>query len=127
MTIAPKADGFAVQGTAGASALHLLQESLDLNTKALACEGRWSEGTLALDLNLNEARWNTIDLTKAEVAATFADETLSWSLRGLDSLNVPLLDARGRVEVESGHATAQKTVRIRGVELDSVTKVLVAR
>ena len=99
VTIAPKADGFAVQGTAGASALHLLQESLDLNTKALACEGRWSEGTLALDLSLNKARWNTIDLTKAEVAATFADETLSWSLRGLDSLNVPLLDARGRTSL----------------------------
>ena len=47
--------------------------------------------------------------------------------RGVERLLEELLDARGRVEVESGHATAKKTVRIRGVELDSVTKVLVAR
>ena len=44
----------------------------------------------------------------------------------LERLLEELLDARGRVEVESGHGSAQKTVRIKGGETDSVRKALVA-
>ena len=55
--------------------------------------------TLALDLNLDRARWKSIDLAKAEVAATWTDQTSRWSLQGLDSADVALLEARGNTSL----------------------------
>ena len=46
--------------------------------------------------------------------------------RGVERLLEELLDARGRVEVESGHGSAKKTVRIKGAEIDPVRKALIA-
>lgn len=99
VAVVPGSDHAAFQSSAGTDALQLLEASLGLQAEALSFQAQWSEGTLALDLNLDRARWNSVDLAKAEVAATWADQTVTWSLRGSDSTHVALLDARGNTSL----------------------------
>ena len=93
--VVPGSDDVTFQSSAGTDALQWLEAKFGLQSEALSCHAQWSKGTLALDLNLDRARWNSVDLAKAEVAATWADQNVMWSLRGSDSADVALLDARG--------------------------------
>ena len=86
------------QSSAGTDALQWLEAIFGLQSEALSCHAQWSKGTLALDLNLDRARWNSVDLAKAEVAATWADQNVMWSLRGSDSAD-GLLTMRGTLAV----------------------------
>ena len=95
VTLVPSSDGFDVQGSAGTEGLRLLDTSLGLSAAALSCEAQWLEGTLALDLNLDRARWKSIDLAKAEVTTTWDNQRLRWAVQGLDSTQTSLLEARG--------------------------------
>ncbi|MGB1943727.1 MAG: hypothetical protein ACPHSC_07530, partial [Flavobacteriales bacterium] len=95
VTLVPNSNGLGIQGTSGNDGLRLLDTSLGLSAEALSCVAQWSEGTLALDLSLDQARWKSIGLAKAEVAATWDNQQLRWSVQGLDSVQTPLLEARG--------------------------------
>ena len=99
VVVVPASDDVAFHCSFGEDALQWLEASLGLRAKALSCQARWLENALALDLSLDRARWNSIDLAKAEVAATWTDQTVMWSLRGSDSTDVALLDARGHTSL----------------------------
>ena len=99
VVVVPAMDGVGVQSFAGTDALHLLETSLGLQTEVLSCTAQWSEGALGLDVDLDQVRWNSIGLAKAEVAATWIDDSIMWSLRGSDSTRVAVLDAEGNTSL----------------------------
>ena len=97
--LTPSLGGLGIQAAAGIEGLRLLDTSLGLSAEDLSCEAQWSEGTLALDLDLDRARWKSIDLAKAEVSAKWASQQVRWSVQGLDSTQAPLLEVRGSTSI----------------------------
>ena len=101
VVLVPSVDGLDIQGSAGTGGLRLLNTSLGLSAEDLSCEAQWSEGTLALDMNLDRVRWRGIDLAKAEVSAKWANPQVQYSLQGMDSTRAPLLEVRGSTSLRN--------------------------